>query len=403
MSIPIGTYLSKVQHCSHQGKLPLSPYENPSQPFHFAVMKNKVEKETDDFMIFSVSTYPDLRSVCGSLHAMFLQFRLIFGEDPAVLESKGFRAAVFYCKQWDSIMILMTTYRFSTRFLQNCLNRLVNSLPILFPKPSYKAAVFSNNSLIWFSKSMDAIEGFPSVLANLKDNTKKPPETDTLLTDVGAPQLISNAVEDRVIMSSCSVFVYGRLLFTTMNDIDLSISVLIVANQQQTTEEYPTNDGRAFCVARHYDTCMVSVSSAGDGLKRCCEMQASMMRLDSKGVISKMQASFYKVLPPETALDVAVVSGQFVVSQPPHIGAPLFQSKNETMEAKSIASLMYPPLTSNVLRAVIDYIVNTTEFKLRYSKNGDAMTFWLSPIKTLIDEKELDALPHLLKGVRGTL
>ena len=404
MSIPIGTYLSKVQYCESQGKLPLHPFENSLEPFHFASLKYHVESEGEEFMFFQVSTYPEMKRICGSFHGMFLQFQKLLGEDPIHLESQGFRATFHLNKTWNSLLILLTPYKFPLSFLYNTLRRISFTISNLFLKPSFKSAKFVKNCLIYFSKSMNTLEGFQAVLASYKvpEMKGKPQllETDTILTDIGAPQLISNAIDDSIIMQSLSLFVYNRVLFTSMNDSDLCISELIVSNQQNTTEEFLTLDNKVFCIAKHYNTTMVSICEPKGGLERCCKMQVALMKLDSKGIINKMQSCFAKILPPQQALDTVILSGPFMVSQPPFIGSPLFVNKDINLEAKSIAALMYESLSKPARRAVVDFLIENTEFKVRYYRNGDALIFLISLIKEKIDENEISSLPHLLKSVK---
>ena len=296
---PFGTYLSRVQYAPTQGKLPSSIHDDTTQPFHFGVLKGNSVGEAEEFMIFQVSTYPEMRSLCGSMHAMFYQFKEIMGEDMNFFDSPGVRAAIKYNEQWDTLMILLTPYMFPKTFLINILESITYVLSSIYQEPSYSAAQFVQNSLVLFSKSMSGIYGISSVLANLRFSVPQTNpnllETDTILTEVGPAQLLSGVIDDTSITSCCSLFVFGRVLFSNMDRGDLNIAYLLVANLEEASAEIPMLDGRYFCLARHYETVLVSVSTPENSLRTCCIMQQGLMKLDANRIISKMQQSFGKI------------------------------------------------------------------------------------------------------------
>ena len=408
-SVPIGTWLAKVQYAQTQGKLPNISCDDPIQPFHFAVMKDTVEKESEEIMVYQVSSFPEMKTLCCSFHAMRRGFKTIFNDEPDYLESNGFRAALRYNKVWKKLLILITCYKFPKSFLLGMMNRISGTLSALFEVPNRKSAQFAQQALICFSKNMNSVEGVQAALASYKmPQIKGRPnlaETDTILVEVGVSSLVSAACDDPAILGACALFVYGRIIYTTMNNENMWIAELLVANQKDTTEEYLTVDGRLFCVARHYNTVMVSITAPGRGLEICCKMQVVLMNLDAKNLIAKMQQSFAKVLPPQAALDVLVTNGPLKVSQPPFVIAPLFAQPNKILEINAIASMMYETCSNGTNRATVSFYVSDTKdmetFRLRFAKKGESMSFWVSPAKREADGEEAAAIPHMLAGIRN--
>jgi hypothetical protein len=252
-----------------------------------------------------------------------------------------------------------------------------------------------------FMKAMTSVSGISSVIAiwNPAVPQKMPNllETDSILVDVGPKELIGG-VFDGLDIDECSVFVFGRLLYSTMSDGDLVISELLVANLNQTTWEVEVVDGRMFCLSRHFHTVMVSVSERGRSLQRCCEMQVALMKLDSQGLITKMQQAFAKKLPPAKALDVVVVSGSFTLTHPPFVAAPLFAQKNLLLQANAVAAEMYEKMSRPGFKCIVDYVIGKTDFRIKFIRHGDTKTF----IHTSedVNEQELAPLPHMLKAIR---
>ena len=167
-SVPIGTWLAKVQYSQTQGKLPDLPCDDPIQPFHFAVMKDTVENETDEIMCYQISTYPEMRKLCCSFHAMRRSFKTIFGEEPEYLESNGFHAAIRYNKVWKRVLIILTCYKFPKTFLLSMMNRISGPLSALFETPNRKSAQFAQQALVCFSKNMNNVDGVQAALASYK-------------------------------------------------------------------------------------------------------------------------------------------------------------------------------------------------------------------------------------------
>lgn len=407
-SIPIGTFLSRVQYARSQGKLRKPFYENPSQPFHFAVLKYKIQNETDEFMIYHVSTYVNMKNVCGSFHAMFKEFEKLFGEQPDFLECKGMNAALKYHKNWDCLLVLMTAYRFPRSYLTAMLENIYISLDSFFEKPSLKSAQFVQKAMVIYSKTMNNIDGVQSVLAGYKSSTKNNNQTERFLDEVGPAKLVSSALEDEVIFQNCAVFVYGKCLFTTMSRENLAVSEILVGNQTKATEEYLTRDGRLFCLARHYHTVMVSIAIPGSGLERCCKMQAALMKLDANGIVTQMQMSFANDLLPKNALDVFVSCGPFKVSQPPFMAAPVFARPDQpNLIAIATGCLLYETMSNPGYNAVIDFkytfksAKDQQVFRVSYTKKGDAIAFWIAPVSAKIDDAETASLIHSTAAIQG--
>lgn len=409
--IPIGTFLAKVQYAESMGKLEKQVYDDPIQSFHFAVLKDTVNNENEEIMVYQVSTFPDMRKICMTFHAMRRSFKTLFGEEPDYLESNGLRAVFRFNNIWKKLLVIVTNYKFPQSFLFGMIDRMSGTLSALFEKPSYKSAQFARSALICFSKNMNSVNGVQSVLATLSQpKPKKAPQqlsgTDKRVIESGPGQLILAACEDTSITSSCAVFVYGRCIFTTMNDLNLWISELIVANQRDTTEEYLTIDGRLFCIARHEYTTMVSITAPSRGLEICCKMQVVLMRLDSKNFITKFQRSFANILPPFEGLDTLVTKGPFKVSNPPFVCAPLFQPVSLALRANAIASLMYESCSNGTNGALISYKVDDNKYRLKYVHKSDSMVFWVY----FVDRKKKDrvfnhdnvvSLPHYLSSLNN--
>ena len=184
-----------------------------------------------------------------------------------------------------------------------------------------------------------------------------------------------------------------------MSNPDLFAAELLVGNLYDTTSEHLTTDNRLFCLAKHFHTVMVTISEPGRGLEKCCSMQVSLMKLDAQGVITKMQQSFAKKLPPAKALDILVVSGPFVVTQPPFIEAPLFASNNLGLQSNAIAAQMYEKMMSPGFNCIVDYIIEKYPFRVKLVRHGDDYTFLHT--NGPVDEKEAAPLPQLLKAVRA--
>ncbi|OHT04021.1 hypothetical protein TRFO_28562 [Tritrichomonas foetus] len=401
-SIPIGTYLAKLQYSPNRGMLPEIIHEDYSQPFHFAVLKASLSSPEEEYMHFHISSYPNIRKLCGSFHAMFLSFRSILGSDPETLESEGVRAAFKRNDKWNAIVMIMTPYRYPTSFLYDAVMRLNYVLSALFERPSYDAAVFAQRSLVVFMKAMSTVRGISSVLATYKSSVRQEHpvliESDSILCEVGPKQLVDSAINDPSISDQVAIFVFGRVLYTTMSNANLFIAELLVANLFDTTTEQLTVDGRLFCLAKHFHTVMVTITEPGHGLEKCCAMQVSLMKLDSQGIITKMQQSFGKKLPPQTALDVLVVSGPFTVTHPPFIEAPLFASHNLKLQSNAIAAEIYEKMSTPGFNCIVDYIIAKYDFRIKYVKNADSLIFLHTTGQ--VDEKEVAPLPHMLKGLR---
>lgn len=403
--IPIGTFLSKVHYnTKNEGKLPEIAFDDVTQPFHLGVLKAKVG-EGDEYMCYQVSTYPQFHDICGALHGMFMSYMHILGEPPTALDSNGLRAAFRLNKTWNCLFIIVSTYRYPKSYLIGLVNRISAVSSTLFTRPSYAAAQFAQKSLTVFSKSMCTMEGITSVLANYKLSApqRRPilTDTDSVLAEVGTNQLIMGVVDDQSILDSCSIFVFGRLLYTTMEFRDILVSELLTANLNETTAERETVDHRLFCLARHYHTVMVSITEPGRGLERCCAMQVALMKLDAQGVIVKMQQSFAKKLPPPNALDVLVVAGPYTVTQPPFIEVPLFAQSCPQLRANAVAALMYEQMSRPGLRCVVNYILEKLEYQVKFMRHGDTMTFTHAYRKKPIDDKEVIPIPHLLKAIHS--
>ncbi|KAH0790717.1 hypothetical protein GPJ56_005312 [Histomonas meleagridis] len=331
-------------------------------------------------------------------------------EDPSSFESEGVRAAFKINKQWDALLILMTAYRYPESFLVNALKRLNFALTKLFPRPSYSSAVFVQKSLICFSKYMSSVEGISSVLAQFPATNQTLPilsETDTELREVGPGPIISGLIEDSINSNQLCVFVFGRVLYTTMTSDQIVISELLVANLSETTSEYETVDGQLYCLARHYHVVMVSIAKPGDGLKVCCAMQVTLMKLDHQQLITKMQQTLGKKLTPKNAYDVMVVSGPFIVTQPPFIDAPIFpQTSSEyklAYKAKATAAEMYEKMVKSGFYCFVDFRIADAVFRAQFKKQGDAFTFMLSNNEKKVDESVVSSIPHMLKSIRETL
>lgn len=400
-NIPIGTYLSRLQYAKSEGRLPDAPNDDRTQPFHFGVLKAELKEDDQEFMIYSVSTFPQMRQICGAFHAMYFQFLELTGDEPTVLESGGMKCAFQKSPDWNALLVLITFYKFSSGFLTSHLQSLNYALAYLFPEPNIASAKFANNALIHYSKTMSGIEGIDAVLSNYKvPNLKKPNfnESDTILTDVGPASLVEGAVGDNQIYSTCSVFVYERALFSNMECNDMAIAELLVANMRDPTEEYETIDGRLFCLARHYHTYMISITEPGKGLERCCKMQVALMKLESMNIIRKMQAAFAKRLPPNEAADILVSSGIFNATQPPFLAAPLFAQPSPALEAAAVASMMYSSMARSSHHAIVNFLLDKTRFTVIFAKQGDAFVF--SVASKPVDDKEITPLPALLKALQ---
>ena len=407
---PIGTFLSKLQYSENEGKLPQIIHDDPTMPFHFAVLKTRIESETEEFMIYHVSSFPQIRHLCGTFHAMFYQFREFMGEDPSSFESEGVKAAFKINKQWDALLILMTAYRYPETFLVNALKRLNFALTKLFSRPSYSSSVFVQKSLVCFSKYMSSVEGISSVLVQFPSSNQTFPilsETDTELREVGPGPIISGMIEEPINSSQLSVFVFGRVLYTTMTSDQLVIAELLVSNLVETTAEYETVDGQLYCLARHFHVVMVSIAKPGDGLNVCCAMQVALMKLDHQQLIAKMQQALAKKLVPKNAFDVMVVAGPFIVTQPPFIDAPTFPQNSDEFKlvyrAKAMAAEMYEKMVKSGFYCFVDFRLADSVFRVQFKKQGDAFTFMLSSNDKKVDESVVSSIPHMLKSIRETL
>jgi hypothetical protein len=378
-------------------------HDDPTQPFHFAVLK-KDFKEGEEFMIFHVSTCPQVKELCGIFHGLFHEFRNVLAKDPKSLESFGVRAAFKMNGPWDAILILFSAYRYPESFLYSSICELNLAMTHLFPRPSYAAAQFVLKSLIAFSKSMGSIEGIPSVLATYKlpqpQLTPVLLQSESELVEVGPRRLIEDALESTDIGEKICVFVFGRVIYTSMSDTELTISEMLVANLNQTTQEFKTIDDRAFCLARHFHTVMVTISDPAHALEKCCQMQVAMMKLDvrEKGYIAKMEQSFAKRLPPLPALDVLVVSGPFTLTNPPFLEAPLFVEKSLALEANAIAAEMYEKMSEPAFTCIVNYLIGKTSFTVKCARNQLGMTFLHTSEE--VNERELSGVAHMLAGIR---
>jgi hypothetical protein len=251
-------------------------------------------------------------------------------------------------------------------------------------------------------KAMTSVDGIPAVLA-----TWRPPvpqklpnllESDSILVDIGPQDLISRALEGLNI-AKFSIFVFGRILYTNMNDGELAISEFLVANLNQTTWDKATLDRKLYCLARHFHTVMVTITDdTTQGLEKCCNMQVALMRLDAEGLISKMQQSLGKKLPPAGALDVLVVSGPFTLTNPPFVQAPLFAQKTVHLLANAVAAEMYEKMMRPGFQCTVNYVIEKSEFSVRYVKHGDTMRFLHTSED--VDEQELAPIPHMLEAIR---
>jgi hypothetical protein len=390
-----------MQYSHNEGKLPNIIHTDATQPFHFAVLTADVKAEGQEYMIYQVSTYPGTRELCGIFHGLFINFRELFGEDPKSFESQGVRAAFKFNTAWNAILMLFSPYRYPESFLYQAVLKLSYVLSRLFRRPSLLSAQFAHKSLIAFSKAMTSVDGISSVLATWNPSVpQKLPnllETDSILVDVGPKDLVAGVL-DGLSIDKRSIFVFGRILYSTMTDSELIIAELLVANMNETTAEKETTDGRLFCMARHFHTVMVTITEKGRGLEKCCQMQVALMRLDAQGLISKMQQAFAKKLPPVKALDVLVVSGPFTLTNPPFIEAPLFAQKDLLLEANAVAAEMYEKLMKPGFKCIVDYAIKKTDFRVKFVRHGDTLTF----IHTSedVDEQELRPIPHMLKSIR---
>lgn len=410
--IPFGTYLSRLQYIEGGGNLPNPIHDDKTQSFHFAVLKGDEVDEGEEYMIFEVSTYPQMRELCGSMHAMFYQFKEIMGEDMNYFDSPGVRAALKFNEQWKTLMILLTPYRFPKTFLINILESLTYVLSSIFSKPSYSAAQFVQNSLVEFSKTMSGIYGVSAVLANLRFSVPQTNpnllETDTILTEVGPYQLISGVISDDKIMENCSLFVFGKILYSNMNRGDLNISLLLVANLEEATEEVPLLDGRVFCLAKHYETVLVSISTKQDSLRTVCQMQQGLMKLDAKRIISKMQQSYAKKLNTQTyATDVVARAGDFVVTQPPFIATPLFPIPEESglLAANAIAVEMYDNMSRPGVNCLVRYkLIDKVKLRVYFKRAGKTMLFYQHEEGKALDDgqqERLKSIPALLERINS--
>lgn len=402
-TIPIGTYLAKLQYAVDKGKLEKCIHEDSTQPFHFAVLKANVANLDEEYMYYHVSTYPDIRKLCGSFHAMYFNYKSIFGTDAETFESQGVRAAFKLNDKWKALMILLTPYNYPNSFLFDIVKRLSYVLSALFERPSYAAAQFTHKSLIWFMKAMSTVRGISSVISTYKSPVRQEyprlMESDSILCEVGPRDLIQGAITDESIKDQCAIFVFGRILYTNMDNPNLFIAELLVANLIETTADQITVDKRLFCLAKHFHTVMVTITEPGRGLEKCCKMQVILMKLDSQGLISKMQQSFAKKLPPVNALDVLVVSGPFTVTQPPFIEAPLFTQVNLALKANAIAAQMYEKMMTPGFNCIVDYLIAKYEFRVKFVRHGEDLVF--IHMNTRVDEKEAAPLPQILKVVRS--
>lgn len=400
--VPIGTYLAKLQHSLNRGMLTGIIHEDATQPFHFGVVKMEFVPERDEFMIFQVATYPKTSELCGKCYAYFTQFKAIMGEEPKTMESSGVRIAMKVCKAWNALLVLFTPYRYPESFLYNSIMRLNLGISQLFKRPSYLAAQFVSKSLIMFMKAMATVQGFGAVIASYKAATEQKapflPEDDSILADVGANKLVRAVLEDSEISGKCAIFVFGRILYATMTNTEITLAELLVANLSETTAERETIGGRLYCMARHFHTVMVTITDPGHGLEKCCAMQVALMKLDVQGLIAKMQQSFGKKLPPLQALDVLILSGPFMVTNPPFIEAPLFAETELPLRANAVAAEMYEKMMSPGFKCIVNYIIEKTDLRVKFSRHGDTMSFVHSTQP--LDESELAPLPHMLKALR---
>jgi hypothetical protein len=400
-TIPIGTFLSKLQYSHNEGKLSDILYDDPVQPFHFAVVKAQVNPD-EEWMIYHCGTSPGIRGICSHFITLFTNFRELLGEEPKSLEAHGVRAAFKLNETWNTLFILFTCYRYPGSFLYNGVLKLSSVLSQIFSRPSYRSAQFAQKSRVLFSKAMTSVSGISSVIATWKsEHPQKMPnllETDSILVEVG-PDFLLSAVFERFDVDPCSVFVFGRLLYSSMNDGDLVISELLVANLDQTTWEKEAVDGRVFCLARHFHTVMVTITTAGRGLEMCCRMQVALMKLDAQGLITKMQQAFAKKLPPEKALDTLIVSGSFTLTNLPFVSVPLFAPRDLRLQANAVAAEMYEKMSQPGSKCIVDDIIGKTDFRIKFVKHGNTKTF----IHTAeaVNEQELAPIPHMLKAIRA--
>jgi hypothetical protein len=249
---------------------------------------------------------------------------------------------------------------------------------------------------------MTSVDGIPAVLAAWRPRVaQKLPnllETDSILVDVGPQDPILRALEGLDI-AKFSIFVFERILYTNMADAELAIAELLVANLTQTTCERATLDRKLYCLARHFHTVMVTITDdMAIELEKCCKLQVALMRLDADGLISKMQQAFGKKLPPAAALDTLVVSGPFTLTHPPFVQAPLFAQKTLHLHAKAVAAEMYEKMMRPGFQCIVNYIIEKSEFRIKYVKHGDTMTFLHTSED--VDEQELVPIPHMLEAIR---
>lgn len=413
MSIPIGTFLAKVQYADSKGILSHAKIDSDdaANPFHFAALKKTVKKETDEVMLFTISPMKDLKPICGAFHTLYSDYVRLFGEKPEYIDSKGFRAVFKSNDVWESIFMIITPFKFPVSFLYSLINQISYGLAAFF-KPTQKknAARFVQKSLIAFSKNMNCLTGYQSIITGLNSqrNAKRKPldQTDSMIGDSGLSAYIADSISGDI-HSKCSIYVFGRLIYSTMDDNDLALSEMLVANMSKTTEDHTSVAGDTFCLARHYNTVMVSIIDRGSSmspLERCCNMQASLMRLDAKNMINKMQHAFARILPPEGTLDALVVyDGRFKASQPPFRCAPLFANPNPSLSATALASLLYETISSVATNAIINLSLSRElHFRICYRSIGNGMHFWIAP-KVNADKigntNELDRAVSLLGAV----
>lgn len=401
-TIPIGTYLAKLQYALDKGKLPDCIHEDTTQPFHLAVLKQNTDPN-EEFMYFHVSTYPEIKELCRSFSAMFKSYQTLFNCDPETFESKGVRAAFRLNNKWNALLILFSPYKYPNSFLFDILKRISYVLSALYERPSYAAAKFAHRSLIWFMKAMSTVRGIQSVISTYKSPVRQEyprlMESDSILCEVGPKELIEGAIADEEIKKNCAVFVFGRILYTNMDNPNLFIAELLVANLVDTTADQMTVDRHLFCLAKHFHTVMVTITEPGRGLEKCCKMQVSLMKLDSQGLITKMQQSFAKKLPPLKALDVLVVSGPFTVTQPPFIEAPLFTQATLGLQANAIAAIMYEKMMTPAFNCIVDYLIMKNEFRVKFIRHGEDLIFL--HMNGPVEEREAAPLPQILKVVRS--
>jgi hypothetical protein len=353
-------------------------------------------------MIYHCGTYPGIAQICGHFYQAFRIFRDMHHQEPKSLEARGVRVAFKLNTTWNTLLILFTGYRYPESFLYNAVVKLSYVLSRLFPRPSFRSAQFAQKSLVLFSKAMTSVSGISSVIATWRSNEpQKMPnllESDSILVEVGPQELLSHVFE-RVDIDPCTVFVFGRLLYSTMSDGDLIISELLVANMDQTTCEKETVDGRVFCLARHFHTVMVTTTTSDRGLEMCCKMQVALMKLDHQGLITKMQQAFAKKLPPEKALDILIVSGSFTLTNPPFVSVPLFAQRNLRLQANAVAAEMYEKMSRIGFKCVVDYRIGNNHFKVKFVKHGETKTFVHT--SEPVNEQELAPIPHMLRAIRS--